>query len=53
MNNRVIHVDLQAVAAGKGIIANDSLAIAWCDDVNGMPALKISPAKQEFNFEDK
>lgn len=53
MNNRVIYVDLQAVAAGKGIIASDNLAIAWCDDVKGMPALKISPAKQEFNFEDK
>lgn len=53
MNNRVIHVDLQAVVAGKGIIANDNLAIAWCDDVKGMPALKISPAKKEFNFEDK
>jgi len=53
VNNRVIHVDLQAVAAGKGIIANDNLAIAWYDDVKGMSALKVSPIKKEFNFEDK
>lgn len=53
MNNQTIHVDLQAVAAGKGAIENDNLILTWCDDVKGRSALKVSPKKKEFNVEDK
>jgi len=53
VKNQAIHVDLQAAAAGKGIIANDSLEIAWCDDVKGRSALRVSPTKTEFDVEDK
>nr|WP_321238414.1 hypothetical protein [uncultured Tolumonas sp.] len=53
MTEKTIHINLESVAAGIGIVPNPNLDLTWCADKNGMTALKVTPKKKAHDFKDK
>jgi hypothetical protein len=47
-----IHVDLKAIALGKGAKIPEDLNVSWVDEVKGKSAFKVQPTKDEFCEED-
>ena len=50
---QIITPDLKAIAAGQQAQPQPHLGLEWIANVQGKPALKVKPLKQEYNVEDE